>query len=377
VVGETGKSAATLATRPGEGGKPVPPAPEAAKQFSPIRRGQFQAILFFLVVFVGAGTVLSSGTTCRAADTTSPAPSGTAAQADKIQDDLSSVVQKTANTIDGFFGSSRHTNWEENRTSLRLRFNFDFIEGQSVDPNAQVKLNLVLPALDNRVRLVMNPDDDDEGGNRGDDSRDESELALRFMGRQFGNLESSYDLGLRIKDKDLALFLRWNTQLGHDLGQSWHNRFTNQLYWYTDTHFRDDFRVYFERRLSERFFFRSRTRVEYFQEYGAELFPEQRFTLFQTINPKHALAYEALVGVVPFDETNFKEDNISVLDEKYTHYTLRLRYRTNVMFPWLFFELWPIVSWPEERDYETTYAFRFRVEFHFGYLQSYKMELDE
>jgi hypothetical protein len=350
---------------------------KAAKRFSPVPRRQSQTILFFLVSVMVTGAILLGGTTSHAAESASTKETGTAAQADKIQDDLSSVVQKTANTIDGFFGSNRHTRWEDNRTSIRLRFNFDFVEGQSVDPNAQVKLNLVLPALDNRVRLVMNPDDDDESGNRGDDSRDESELALRFMGRQFGNLQSSYDLGLRIKDSDLALFLRWNTQLGHDLGHSWHNRFTNQLYWYTDTHFRDDFRVYFERRLSERFFFRSRTRIQYGQEYGAELFPEQRFTLFQTINPKHALAYEALVGVVPFDETIFKEDNIDVLDEKYTHYELRLRYRTNMMFPWLFFEFWPIVSWPEEHDYETTYAARFRVEFHFGYLQKYKMQLDE
>jgi hypothetical protein len=337
----------------------------------------FQAIRFLLVSVIMTGAILSSGTASRAAESASPEETGTAAKADKVQGDLSSIVQKTANAIDGFFGSDRHTNWEENRTSLRLRVNFDFIEGQSMDLNAQVKLNLVLPALDDRVRLVLNPDDDDDGGNRGEDSRDESELALRFMGRQFGRLQSSYDFGLRIKDSNLSAFVRWNTQLGYDLGQSWHNRFTNQLYWYTDTHFRDDFRVYFERKLSEKFFFRSRTRVEYFQEYGAELFPEQRFTLFQTINPKHALAYEAIAGVTPFDETWFKEDNISVLDEKYTQYQLRLRYRTNMLFPWLFMELWPIVAWPEERDYETTYAVRCRVEFHFGYLQKYKMQLDE
>jgi len=350
---------------------------QAARHLPSTPRRNFQAVLFLLVSVMGAGAVLFDGTTCGAAESDSSAKTGTAAQAEKVQGGLSSIVQKTANGIDGFFGSDRHTTWEQNRTSARLRFNFDFIEGQSVDLNAQVKLNLVLPALDNRLRIVLNPDDDDEAANRGGDSRDESELALRFMGRQFGNLEMNYDLGLRIKDSDLALFLRWNTQLGHDLGQSWHNRFTNQLYWYTDTHFRDDFRIYFERKVAKNFFFRSRTRIQYGQEYGAELFPEQRFTLFQTINPKHALAYEAVAGVVPFDETFFKEDNIDVLDDKYTHYQLRLRYRTNMMFPWLFFELWPIVSWPEEHDYETTYAMRFRVELHFGYQDAYKMQLDE
>jgi len=349
----------------------------AAKRFSPVPRRQFQTVLIFLVSIMGTGAILLSGATCRAAESVSPAPAGTAAQAEKVQSDLSSIVQKTANRIDGFFGDSRHTTWEQNRTSARLRLNLDAIEGQSMDPGVQFKLNLVLPALDNRLRIVMNPDDDGNAGSGGNDSRDEAELALRFMGRQFRNLQSSYDLGLRIKDSDLSLFLRWNTQLDYDLGHSWNSRFTNQLYWYTDTHFRDDFRVYLERRLSKKFFFRSRTRVQYGQEYGAELFPEQRFTLFQTINLKHALAYEAIAGVVPFDETVFDEDNIYVPDEKYTQYLLRLRYRTNMLYPWLFFELWPTVTWPEEHDYETTYAVRFRVELHFGYQEPYKMQLDE
>ena len=66
-----------------------------------------------------------------------------------------------------------------------------------------------------------------------------------------------------------------------------------------------------------------------------------------------------------------------MLDEKYTQYQVRLRYRTNWMFPWLFFEVWPIVIWPEEHDYERTYAVRFRVELNFGYQEPYKMQLGE
>jgi hypothetical protein len=324
-----------------------------------------------------AGITFLSGAACRAAEDGSSADTGTAVKAEKLQGGLSSMVQKTANRIDGFFGSNRYTTWEQNRTSIRLRFNFDFIEGQSMDLGVQFKLNLVLPALNDKVRLVVNPDDDDNAGSGGNDSRDDSEVALRYIGRQLGRLNSSYDLGLRLDDSELALFLRWNAQLEFDLGRSWSHRYTNQLYWYTDTGFRNDFRIYFEKALSKKFLLRSRTMVQYWEEYGSELYPEQRFTLFQTINLKHALAYEVVAGIVPFDETAFDEDNIYLPDEQYTQYQVRLRYRTNWMFPWLFFEVWPIVIWPEEHDYETTYAVRFRVELNFGYQEPYKMQLGE
>jgi hypothetical protein len=326
---------------------------------------------------VGAGTILLGAFTCLAAEGISSSLTGTATQADKLQGDLSSIVQKTANRIDGFFGSNRHSTWEQNRTSVRLRFDFDYIEGQGMNLGLDLNLNLVLPAFNDKLRLVMNPDDDDSVGSGGVDSREESELALRFVGRELGKLDSSYDLGLRIKDSELAAFLRWNAQLNFDLRRQWNNRYTNQLYWYTDTGFRNDFRVYFEKMLSEKFLIRSRTRVQYREEYGAELFPEQRFTLYQYFSPKHALAYEALAAIVPYDETAFDEDNIYVPDDQYTQYQVRLRYRANVLFPWLFFELWPIVTWPEEHDYETTYAVRFRAELHFGHPGQYRMELDE
>ena len=346
-----------------------------AKRFFPEPWRHFRLVV--LASIMVAGPTLLGAAACLAAEDTPSAPTGTAAQAKEIQEGVSSLVQKTANRIDGFFGSNRHTTWEQNRTSIRLRLNFDFIEGQSMDLGAQLKLNLVLPALNNKVRLVMNPDDDDSAGGGGNDSRDDSELALRFVGRELGKLNSSYDLGLRIKDSELAGFLRWNAQLTFDLGRSWTNRYTNQIYWYTDTGFRNDFRVYFERGLSKKFLLRSRTRVQYGEQYGAEFFPEQQFTLYQTINPKHAIAYEVIAGIWPFDETSFDEDNIYVLDDQYTQYQVRLRYRTNWMFPWLFFEVWPIVSWPEEHDYETTYAVRFRLELNFGYQEPYKMQLDE
>ncbi len=41
-------------------------------------------------------------------------------------------------------------------------------------------------------------------------------------------------------------------------------------------------------------------------------------------------------------------------------YVIRLRFRQDIGYPWLFYEVWPIAAWAEERDYEFTPGIRFR-----------------
>ena len=52
--------------------------------------------------------------------------------------------------------------------------------------------------------------------------------------------------------------------------------------------------------------------------------------------------------------------------DEYKRAYLVIRYRRNVWRPWMFMEFWPIVGWPEERDYETEFGARFRIEMYFG-----------
>jgi hypothetical protein len=283
-----------------------------------------------------------------------------------------------ANNLDGFFGNDRYDTWENNKTSIRLRLNFDWIEGQDIDINPQIKFNIFLPSISNRISLVANPESDEASESGGGGVDDQSEVALRFSGGNIGKIENAWDLGLRTKDGDLAAFLRLNSQRNIGLGESrWNSRITNQLYWYTDTGFRDDFRFYLERPINTTLFFRSRTRAQYFEEHGSNIWPEQRLTLFQYFGRKSILAYEGIAEIIPEDETPFNDDNIDVIDKKYTNYLLRLRYRTNWLHPWLFVEFWPTIMWPEEKDYKTTYAARVRLEIHFGYTRPDKVTIDE
>jgi hypothetical protein len=333
--------------------------------------------MFTLLFTLGSAIVLLGAAPCLAAEGTSSMASAADSVTVKTQAQFSQTVQKLANSIDRFFGSDRYQTWETNESSIRLRLNFDYIEGQDINLNLNVQFNIFLPGISHRLSLVGNPDDD-EGTDSGEDARNESELALRWMGGKIGKADSSYDLGLRIKDSNLAGFARWNLQRNFSREHSqWNTRLTNRLYWYTDTGFRDDFRFYIERPMRENLFFRARTRLQYFEEQGSNIFPEQRFTVYQRIGKSQILAYEALGEIIPDDDSAFDDDNIDVPDSKYTDYLVRVRYRTNWLHPWLFVEFWPTIAWPEEHDYRTTYAARLRLEIHFGYTRAKPIRIDE
>ena len=162
------------------------------------------------------------------------------------------------------------------------------------------------------------------------------------------------------------------------MGEKWAGRSEGRFYYYTDTGVRVDLRQYFEHKISKDWFFRSRTRAQYFEEEGSDIFPEQRFTLFQRLGYHSALAYEALAEIIPDDDNVFDDDELLVEpQDKCNQVQVRLRYRRNVWRPWFFFEIWPIVAWTEQRDYETTLAARVRLEFLFGHVSQSQTRLSE
>ena len=298
---------------------------------------------------------------------------------DKMQASLSETVLKTADGIDGFFATERFNSWENNNSNVRVRLNIDPVENAGTQVGAELKINLLLPGTAGRWRFVTGDDDDgDETSGSGEDFTDETSLALRYMGIQTEKWQLSVDLGVRIKDSDLGFYPRLNVIRNYPLGEKWAGRTEGRFYYYTDTGGRVDMRQYFERKISKDWFFRSRTRAQWFDEEGSDIFPEQRFTFFQRLSYHSALAYEALARVQPAGDSVFDEEDLLVEpQDKYNQAQLRLRYRRNFWRPWFFVEVWPIVAWPEERDYETTFAARLRLEVLFGHVTERQTRLSE
>ncbi|MFC1664490.1 hypothetical protein ACFL17_02535 [Pseudomonadota bacterium] len=291
----------------------------------------------------------------------------------------SKFVTGGAERIDGFFADSESATFHQNNSYVRIRADTDYIQDHGGDFGLGLKLSLKLPGLGDRVRLVMN-DDDDDSDTATPDSENQSTLGLRFLGKQTNKLGLSIDLGLRIKDSDLSLYTQLNAGVKYPLGKKWSGRTTNRLYYYTDTGFRDDFRQYFDRSFGSRqqFLLRSRTRIQYFEENVANPSWEQKFSLFHQLSSKHALAYELSAQNIQGDDSPYEADEILIPpQDEYNRIIFKIRYRRNIWRPWLFMELWPVVAWPEERDYETQFGARFRLEVYFGSIKKNAEKLDE
>jgi hypothetical protein len=286
---------------------------------------------------------------------------------DKMYDKVTSVMQNMVGSVDTFFADEDYSAFRDNTSRMRLRLDTTYVEHHGWEINPKLKFHLVFPGLGNRIRLVMNEDEDDASSGASGSDDNENDVALRWRFTKIKKASVSFDLGLRTKDSSLDPFVRLNTAIRYDMGKKWYGQTYNRLYYYSKTDWRNDFRQSFNRKITEDLLFRARTRIQYFDENGYNPYLEEKFSLFQTLNKKSAIAYEAIWQKQDVEDSVYDEDEIlGKPKDNYQAVALRLRYRRNVWRDWLYVEFWPIVAWPEERDWDTVLAGLFRLEVTFG-----------
>ncbi len=286
--------------------------------------------------------------------------------ADRMRDGVDNALQRTVNRVDSFFATSDESTFNERKNRLRLRLETDYLQHHGWDVSPKLKLHVVLPGLNERLRLVIN---DAQGSDDAETATDEedNDVALRWVGRQSAALGYSFDVGLRLKSGHLDPFVRANVGTEYELARKWVGQTTNRLYYYSRTGWRNDFRQYFNRGIDDDLLLRSRTRVQYFAQYGYNPFFEQKFSLYQSLSDTRKLAWEVLYRKQTAEMSPFDEDQIlGSPRSSYNEFIAQLRYRQQFWRPWFYVEFWPVVGWPEERNYDTTLAFRFRVEINVG-----------
>lgn len=300
-------------------------------------------------------------------DTTDDEPNNPNANVvDRSYDSVDDMVQSAVKAVDSFFVNSEHSTFSEKKTRIRFRLNSNYIQHHGWDISPKIKLNLVLPGLNDRLRLVVN---DDQGADvdQAAPASDENDVALRWIGKQSKKRGYSFDLGLRIKSGTLDPFGRINLGFEYGLTDKWIGQTTNRLYYYSKTGLRNDFRQYFNRELTDDLLFRSRTRLQYFEENAYNPYIEQKFSLFHSIREGRMFAYEALYKRVSIEDSPFDEEEITDSEsDHFNHYQLQIRFRQQAWRPWFYVEFWPIVAWPEERDYDTVLGARIRFEINLG-----------
>jgi hypothetical protein len=300
------------------------------------------SLLFSAVVAISASPVAAAP-----ADGNESAAKPAVNTVERLHSATTGAIQGTAARIDQFFVNDDHATFADNDTRVRLRFNLDYIQHHGWEASVRPKLQLVLRGLEERLRLVVN-DGDSMDGDATSDADDENSVALRWIGKQTDSISYKFDVGLRIKSGQLDPFVRVNTGWHYPLAGKWQGQSSNRLYYYSRTGWRNDFRQYFEEKLSN-------PRLE------------QKFSLYHTIQDTSAIAYEVLWRRESAEDVLFDDDEFLIPPQKnYQQVQLRVRYRRSFWRPWLFFEVWPVVGWSEARDWNNVLGVRGRIELNFG-----------
>lgn len=217
-------------------------------------------------------------------------------------------------------------------------------------------MSLVLPRASKRLKLLFSGQSDSEeevDDETGTDSEDDlgegdAELAVAYDPVQTAEHNVSLRAGLRWNKVVPALWIgpRWRA---YSQGEIWGTRLTNYFRWYTDTGFRMDSYLDFERPITENFFYRKTFRGKWDQDkerYDYDII----FNVFQKLERRRSLRYE------------YRNRFRSTTDHQLHEILLKVTYRQSIWRKWLFFEVAPQASFPESKDFDFTPGILFRLE---------------
>lgn len=265
--------------------------------------------------------------------------------------------------LDDFFAGDLQSD-EPNTSYARLRLDAKkpALDNFELDPS--IKLRVVLPRSEQRLRLLLDAGDDREANESeiaSESPLDEQSLslALRFVRRARTSGRLDFDLGARQREGLLQLYGRINAEYRDDLGKRGSLRLGNRYYYYARSGFENRLRLDLTRTLdvSRSRFLRSSTTADWRRgRQGASL--GQVLGAYADLGERAAIAVEALAAY----DTSLNGD----VTDRYRGHELRVRYRQNVWRPWLFYEFWPAVAWPAERGYRRTWNGLLRLEITIG-----------
>lgn len=300
-----------------------------------------------------------------AAEEGPPAPSKDAGLLDfldKPRSYLSERFVTLSTKVDSFFGDERV--FQESRSSfLRLYGDLTYKESQASDFAIKLQAKVILPALQKRLKLVLESDDSTldsaqvtsvttQKGIPNLDVPKDFRAALQVLVTDSPHWNINTDGGIRIHGFALDPFVRARARRVQDV-QDWQFRFTQTLYWFEQTGAGESSQFDADRKLSEDYLARSRT-VATWSDHDKQFYFEQGFYLFQRIDESNALSYQV------------NAFGVSQANSHVSAYTLSTKWRHRLHREWLFFEVQPLLSWPEEQSFHATSSILFRVEAIFG-----------
>ena len=318
---------------------------------------------FLTCTLLLAGLLLYNGAVQAQSQTKSQAETVEEGVLDEIHTLLSERFIRLANDLDGLFGGPEDSAYA-NESWLRLRLELRKFDSESPQLRGNVKLKLVLPNTEERLRLLLSTEDDDildpgeirDGiGTTASDANNVS-FALRFLQSARDKASIKFDVGARFRDSELQAFGRINAshafiqdvQNGRDLS------LINNFWLFSASGYENRLKLNFTQEIKGQPDRLLQSRSEIIWKNNE---PGARFV--QLAGAYSEFSDNIFAGL----ETIANVATATVPDENHLRsIELRIRYRQNIWRDWFFFEVWPRVRWESQNDYESRFGLLLRAE---------------
>ena len=275
---------------------------------------------------------------------------------DVWQRSFTDSIDFTVRQFDGMFSQENgpHRN-KQAKAEGRIQLSWEPRSRDLAETDLRFRIRVSLPHLEDRVDLLLSDNEDETQSDtlkaaRNDSlgRRDNTTIALRFRPDQ--NSHYSYRIGAGRRDQ---LYVKSRYRGAMAFNAHWAMLYDAELYYYTRDRLGAELGAAIQHvaennnvtRLNNRFYFRDDSNDWLWRHELQHLYP---------IDTHNALMYRLMVEGL--DRPQYK------VEEVYTG----LRWRSNPLREWLYFDVEPFVLWRRDEGFKPSYGMAFRIEAYYG-----------
>ncbi|MCW8090875.1 hypothetical protein [Alteromonas sp. ASW11-130] len=274
---------------------------------------------------------------------------------DHWQRSFTDSMDSTARKLDSFFAVEGSDAYKDARAEGRIRLGWEPRTRDMSELDLKFRVRVKLPALKDRVDLLLSDDDDYDDEDTINAVRDpglprkeSTTIALRF--KQSDDSPLSYRLGTGRRGQ---VYVKSRYRDTYPITENWSMLYDAEAYYYTRDQFGAELGASFQRVSESDHVFRFNNRY-YYRDLTEDWMWRHEVQFLQPLTDDSAVIYNL------FTEGFTKPAN------RLDQYYISARYRTNPHREWLFYEVEPFVLWLREEDFKPSYGLALRIEVYYG-----------
>lgn len=269
----------------------------------------------------------------------------------EFNQDLDNTVNKVN---DWFYVTTPNPSSKRATASGLIRLGWEPRSGSLAEFDSRFKIRVKLPALENRVELLFTDEEDNidqqpvkAARNRELGNQEDTTLALQF--REDEKSPMSYRIGF---GRGSQLYTRARYSQRHQLSEQTSINYFTELHYFSADKFGAELNGQYIKRIKNNQAFEFNNNFRYSDKRNDWSWRHELKYLY-LLDSEQSLLFTALV------------DGLSQPNHSVRQTLLSIRYKRNVLRPWLFIEVEPYVLWLREENFRTSYGLAMRFEVHF------------